>query len=183
MAFGDPIFTNTFSPTGAKVTVDNVDYQVLQPNVTVPQTVFREKFGPQISDNFRQNVGLQMNIPLFNNGQARTAWERSKLNVNTLELQKDQDLVTLKQDIYIAYNDATAAVQRFAAGQKAVATAEKAYNFATKRYELGLLSTIDLLTNQNNLNRAKVELSQAHVDYIFRLKLLEFYKGAGIKLQ
>lgn len=183
VAFGDPIFSNTFSPTGAKVTVDNVDYQVLQPNFTVPQTVFREKFGPQISDNFRQNVGLQMNIPLFNNGQARTAWERSKLNVNTLELQKDQDLVTLKQDIYIAYNDATAAVQRFAAGQKAVATAEKAYNFATKRYDLGLLSTVDLLTNQNNLNRAKVELSQAHVDYIFRLKLLEFYKGSGIKLQ
>lgn len=183
VAFGDPIFSNTFSPTGAKVTVNNVDYEVLQPNVTVPQTIFREPFGPQISDNFRQNVGFQMNIPLFNNGQSRTAWERSKLNVNTLELQKDQDLITLKQDIYIAYNDATAAVQRFSAGQKAVATAEKAYNFATKRYELGLLSTVDLLTNQNNLNRAKVELSQAHVDYIFRLKLLEFYKGTGIKLQ
>ncbi|MGZ5255197.1 MAG: TolC family protein [Flavitalea sp.] len=183
VSFGDPIFSNTFSPTGAKVTVDNVDYQVLQPNFTVPQTIFREKFGPQISDNFRQNVGLQMNIPLFNSGQSRTAWERSKLNVNTLELQKDQDLITLKQDIYIAYNDAIAASQRFSAGQKSVSTAEKAYNFATKRYELGLLSTVDLLTNQNNLNRAKVELSQAHVDYIFRLKLLEFYKGSGIKLQ
>jgi outer membrane protein len=63
-----------------------------------------------------------------------------------------------------------------------VETAQKAYNFAQKRYELGLLTTIDLLTNQNNLNRARVELAQAQVDYIFRLKLLEFYKGQGIKV-
>ncbi len=52
-----------------------------------------------------------------------------------------------------------------------------------KEYELGLLTTIDLLTNQNNLNRARVELAQAHVDYVFRLKLLEFYKGQGIKVE
>lgn len=183
VSFGDPVFSNTYSPSGGKVTINNVDYQVLQPDFTVPQNVYRDPFGLQIGDNFRQSIGLQLNIPLFNNGTARTQWERSKLNVSTLQLQKDQDLLTLKQDIFIAYNDATAAVQRFSAGQKAVATAQKAYDFATKRYELGLLSTVDLLTNQNNLNRAKVELTQAQVDYIFRLKLLEFYKGTGIKLQ
>jgi outer membrane protein len=64
-----------------------------------------------------------------------------------------------------------------------VETAEKAFNFAQKRYDVGLLSTIDLLTNQNNLNRARVELAQAQVDYIFKLKLLEFYKGKGITVE
>ena len=90
---------------------------------------------------------------------------------------------TLKQDIYKAYNDAATSIQQFYAGTKSVQTAEKAYNFAQKRYDLGLLTTIDLLTNQNNLNRARVELTQAHVDYVFKLKLLEFYKGQGLILQ
>jgi outer membrane protein len=183
VSFGTPIFLDTYSPSLGRVTVNSVDYQVFTRDYTIPQTVFKSKFGTQIGDNFRQNVGLQLNIPIFSNGQARTQYERSKLNVNSLELQKDQDLITLKQDIFIAYNDATAAVQRFQSGQKAVATAEKAYNYAKKRYDQGLLSTVDLLTNQNNLNRAKVELSQAQVDYVFRLKLLEFYKGNGIRLQ
>ncbi len=36
-----------------------------------------------------------------------------------------------------------------------------------KRYDLGLLTTIDLLTNQNNLNRARVELSYRHMSIMF----------------
>jgi outer membrane protein len=140
-------------------------------------------FYTQLSDNFRQNIGIQVNIPLFSNGVARTSWQRSKLNVSSLQLQKDLDLLNLKQDIYQAYNDASTAIQKYAAGKKSVQTAEKAYNFAQKRYEVGLLTTIDLLTNQNNLNRARVELAQAEVDYVFRLKLLEFYKGEGIKVE
>ncbi len=137
----------------------------------------------QFSDNFRQNIGLQLTIPLFNNGVARTNWQKSKLNVTSLELQKDLDLLNLKQDIYTAYNDASTAIQKYYAGVKRVQTAEKAYNFAQKRYDLGLLPTIDLLTNQNNLNRARVELAQAQVDYVFKLKLLEFYKGKGITVE
>lgn len=180
---GAPIFTGQYQPTQAKVVVNNQDYFILSPVTEVPLTTYRNPFIPQISDNFRQNVGLQMSIPLFSNGQLRTAWQRSKLNTENLELQRDQEMLTLKQNIYTAHNDAVAAVQRFSAGKKGVETAEKAYVFAQRRYELGLLSTIDLLTNQNNLNRARVELAQAEVDYVFRLKLLEFYTGQGISLE
>ena len=180
---GDPVFTNEFRQTNSKVVVAGQDFPVLQQEFSVPTTIYREKFGLQMSDNFRQNIGLNLNIPLFNNGQAKNAWERSKLHISTLTLQRDQELLTLKQNIYNAYNDATSALQRFNAGKKAVLTAEKAFNFAQKRYDLGLLSTIDLLTNQNNVNRSKVQLAQAQVDYVFRMKLLEFYKGEGLKLK
>jgi outer membrane protein len=175
--------TGSLDTTGAKALVNGTLYDVVAPGFRNVITTSTTGFGTQLSDNFRQNVGVQVNIPLFNNGVAKTQWQRSKLNVASLQLQQDLDLLTLKQDIYSAYNDASTAIQKFAAGRKAVQTAEKAYSFAQKRYELGLLSTIDLLTNQNNLNRARVELAQAEVDYIFRLKVLEFYKGEGIKVE
>lgn len=174
--------TGVFDTTGAKVSVDGTLYDVVAPGFNTVITSNRIPFGTQISDNFRQNIGVQVNIPLFSNGVARTAWQRSRLNVESLELQKDLDLLNLKQDIYTAYNDAVTAVQKFHASEKSVATAEKAYDYAQKRYELGLLTTIDLLTNQNNLNRARVELARTHVDYVFRMKLLEFYRGRGLIL-
>ena len=181
---GQPIFTGNYEQTQAKVNINNQDYFIQTPVFSNPiPTGYRIAVGTQLRQNFRQNIGLSLNIPLFNNGVARTQWQRSKLNVSSLELTKEQDLQTLKQNIYTSYNDAVAAIQKFNAGKKGVETAEKAYNFAQKRYELGLLSTIDLLTNQNNLNRARVELSQAQVDYVFRLKLLEFYKGQGLRLR
>ncbi len=175
--------TGKYDTTPALVQVGGAFYNVLSPEYNTIITANRIPYYTQLSNNFRQNIGIQMNFPLFNNGLARTAWERSKLNVISLQLQKDQDMLTLKQDIYSSYNDAATALQRYLAGQKSVQTAEKAYGFAQKRYDLGLLTTIDLLTNQNNLNRARVELAQAHVDYVFKLKLLEFYKGKGIMVE
>lgn len=175
--------TGQLDTTGAKVNVNGTLYDVVTPGFRNVITTSTTPLGTQFSDNFRQNAGIQVNIPLFNNGVARTNWQRSKLNVSSLQLQKDLDLLNLKQDIYTAYNDASTAIQKYHAGLKGVETAEKAYNFAQKRYDVGLLNTLDLLTNQNNLNRARVQLAQAKVDYVFRLKLLEFYKGRGITVE
>jgi len=129
-----------------------------------------------------QAIGLNLSIPIFNNRQLRTNWENAKLNAESLKLQADQDNLSLQQDIYRAYNDATNALQRYRAAQKAVEAAEKTFNFAQKRYQVGLLQTIELLTNQNNLYRSRLDALTAQYEYVFRMKLLEFYKGEGLKL-
>lgn len=174
--------TGTFQNTGAIVNIGGTDYQVKSPVFNTNIITSRVPVGTQLGDNFRQNAGISVNIPLFNGGAARTAWERSKLNLATLQFQKQADNQTLKQDIYKAYNDATSALERFNASTKTIETAEKAFNFSQKRYDIGLQSTIEYLTNQNNLFRARIERLQAQVEYVFRLKVLEFYKGQGIKL-
>jgi len=132
--------------------------------------------------NFRQSIGLSLNIPIFNGGQSKTAWQRSKLTYQNQQLQVERDNQTLKQDIYKAYNDALAAYQRYQASIKSVSTAEYSYDLTRKRYEAGLLRTIDLITNQNNLFRARVEKLSNQFEFVFRMKVLEFYKGQGLKL-
>jgi outer membrane protein len=175
---------NTTVVTGTPRTVIGPDTFYLQtPIFNTSIRTYTNPFGLQFSDNLREQVGISISVPIFNNGVAKTNWQRNKLTVKNLELQKELGDRTLKQDIYRSYTDAVAAVQKFNAAKKSVETAEKAYNFAQKRYDVGLLPTIDFLTNQNNLTRARVEMAQAHVDYVFRLKLLEFYRGQGIKLQ
>ncbi len=174
--------TGSFKPSGAIVNVNGTNYDVQAPVFNTSLTQYVTPFGTQISDNFRQNFGIALNVPIFNNGQAKTNYLRNKLAVQGMELQKEQGERTLKQDIYKAYTDASTSIQKYNASKKSVETAEKAYSYAQRRYDLGLLPTIDYLTNQNNLTRAKVERALAQVDYVFRLKLLEFYKGQGIKL-
>lgn len=169
------------------VNISNVDYYVQSPLYRFTQQTrgfggLWEGWTNQITNNFGQNVGLNFSIPIFNNGQGKTAYQRSKLDLKNVELQKTQADLKLKQDIYTAYNSATAALQKFNAGKKAVESAQKAYDFALKRYEVGLLGSLDLITNQNNLLRAKVQQLSNQYDYVFKMKVLEFYKGQGLKL-
>lgn len=168
--------------TGATVNIGGIDYDVEAPSRIIIGTT-STPFGRQIRNNFGQSVGLSLNIPLFNGLALRTNWERAKLNVTSFELTKQQGDLQLKQDIYTAYTNAVAAVEKFNANKKTVQTAQRAFDFAQKRYDVGLMPTFELITSQNNLQRAKYDLVYAQYDYVFKMKLLEFYKGQGLKLQ
>lgn len=162
----------------ANVGGTNYDVYVYSPQYTTKNTTYFK----QLSNNFGQNLGLNLSIPIFNNGTSRINYEQSKLNLQnakTTELQIEQKL---KLDIYTAYSNALNALQKFNASNKQVELNQKTYDFANKRFEIGLLSSFDLLTTQSNLLRAKTQLLSDQYDYVFKMKLLEFYKGQGLKL-
>ena len=169
-------------PVIGKVTVNNAPYDVYSANPFLVPFYGNIGYFPQLDQNFRQSIGIGLSVPIMNGGTLRAGWQRSKLTLAQFELSKEQNSQSLKQDIYKAYNDATAALQKFSANRKAVEASQKAYDFAKKRFDLGLLSTYDLLNTQNTLLQAKTNLLYAQYDYVFKMKLLEFYKGQGITL-
>lgn len=139
-------------------------------------------YGAQVKNNFGQSVGIGLNIPIFNGWSARANVERAKMDIRNKELIIEQDTMKLKQDIYTAYNQARGSFQTFNARQKEVSTAERSFDLASKRYQIGVMQTIEWLTNQTNLYNARINLLIAQFDYVFKMKVLEFYKGQGIKL-
>lgn len=164
------------------VSVGATTYDVFPVNPFTVYNYGKMSYTNQLNQNFRQSIGLSVSVPILSGGNLRSSWQRAKLNVARVELTKEQNSFTLKQDIYKAYNDATAAVQKYYASQKSVAASQKAFEYATKRYDLGLLSSYDLVTSRNSLLNAQTQMIYARYDYLFKMKLLEFYKGQGIKL-
>ncbi|GAB3016941.1 TolC family protein [Niabella terrae] len=168
------------TPIGS-VNVAGTDYTVYTAYNT-PTGFDKNTYLRQLNNNFSQNVGLALTIPIFNGGAARTNWKKALLNVESQQLLKEQDTRTLKQDIYQAHTNAVAAIQKFNAAKIAVRNAQKAFDYARKRFDVGLLQPIDLIINQNNLFRAQINQVSAQYDYVFKMKLLEFYKGQGLSL-
>lgn len=154
-------------------------FKFLPPGQTEPKTI---PLNDQISNNRFQVIGLSLNIPILNGWQARTNVQQARLNVTTQELTRDQDNQKLRQDIYTAHANAVAAIQKFSASSKGVIASQRAYDFATKRFDLGLMNTIDYITTQSNLFRAQIDKVSAQYDYIFKMKLLEFYRDQKITL-
>ncbi len=172
----------TVNPPIGKVNIDGLDYQVF-PNQPYTQSTYgKTKYFNQLDQFFSQSVGVNISVPIFNNGNARIAVANSRLNLENLKLTRDLANQTLQSNIYTAYSNAVASMEKYNASARSVESAQKAYDFASKRYEVGLLSTLDLITNQNNLLRAKLQQLANHYDFVFKMKVLEFYKGQGIKL-
>lgn len=139
-------------------------------------------YGTSLKNNFGQGIGIGLSIPVFNGWSARANIERSKWEIKNKELAIEQDTLKLKQDVYTAYNQALGSFHTFSAREKEVATAERSFDLASKRYDIGAMQTIEWLTNQSNLYNARINKLIAQYDYVFKMKVLEFYKGQGIRL-
>jgi len=139
-------------------------------------------FGKQLNNNLRQTYALSLNVPLFNGWQSQYALKQAKYNRNTQELNKYQAELNLKQNVYKAYSDATNSIQKYYAAQHAAEAAERAQEFAKKRYDLGLTSTVDYLITQNSQYSAESNMLSAKYDLIFKLKVIDYYLGKELKL-
>jgi outer membrane protein len=183
--FRSPTYNKVFSKfdtTNITVTTGGFVVEPVYINGSKSGYRYADPLGTQFSNNFGQSIGINISVPIFNGWSAKANLARAKLNVRTLELQKDLDNKTIKQDIYQAYNSAVVAMEKFTSSQKSVDAAQRSYDFATKRFNIGMLTTLELTTNQNNLLRAKLDYVLNQFDYVFKMKVLEFYKGQGLKL-
>lgn len=177
---GSPTFTGNGIATGNYVPVLDTILQVYQPEVTYQTRTI--PLGKQLDNNFRQTVSLNLTIPLFNGWQASYTARQAKINLLTQQLNKYNAELKLKQDVYKAHNDAGNAIQKYQAAVRAVTSAQRAFDFAQKRYDLGLTNTVEYLTTQNTLYQAESRLASAKYDLIFKLKVIDYYLGKELKL-
>jgi outer membrane protein len=138
--------------------------------------------GTQYGDNFGQAFGFSLDIPIFNNWQARNNVSRSKINVLDAQYNLDAAKQQLLKDVQSAYADAVAAKNSYEASLKAVTSLEKSFDDAQKKFDVGLITSLDFTTIKNNFTKAQSDLLQAKYQYIFKLKVLDFYQGKPITL-
>lgn len=188
-SLGTSFNSRTTEVKGFNTFIDSVAYAQASPTTKYPVYSLNRSFitnktayFKQLDNNFRQSIGVGVSIPILASGNLRTNWQRAKLNLTNYQLQKEADDLKLKQDIYNAYTNAVNAIAKYNANVKTLETAKRSFELAGKRYNLGLLSTIDYITNQNNMFKAQVDVLYAQYDYVFKMKVLEFYKGQGLKL-
>lgn len=144
---------------------------------TFDTEVQRVAFGTQLNDNFNQFVGVTLNVPIFNRGVINNSVQQAKINQDIATLQLEGEKLNLRQTIESARADALAARALYVSNQKAVASNEKAFEFATARFEAGALNVTEFNTSKNNLLIAQTQLNRAKYDFIFKTKVLEFYMG------
>ncbi|MFI2742021.1 TolC family protein [Zhouia sp. PK063] len=134
-------------------------------------------FKDQLWQNDGIYYGFSLNVPILNGFSARNNSERSKINVQRSELQLEQAKLALQSDVNKAYTDVKGKLKAFQAAQKNVDARRVAYDYSKERYNVGLLNGFEYSQSQLRLDDAEANLIKAKYDYIFSLKVLEFYFG------
>ena len=162
-----------------------VIFNGIEEEIQFPSQEFTFKDNPyfdQLDQNFGQSVGLSLQVPIYNNGRNRINVQRAQVGILNAKVQTDLTKQQLKNDVQAAIANARAGRRTLEASEKASEATRVAFENADKRFQLGAINNLQLLTARNTYDIAQTNLIVAKYDYLFRLKILDFYLGKEIKL-
>ena len=170
------VIPNTSNPTSIVGFVEGTNQNVLSPNFTRvlgnPAPFF-----DQFNTNKGQSFGMQLSVPVFNGFSARNNVDRSKVSLERSKIAVEQQNLDLQRNVYTAFADAKGALNAYESSVAALEARQGAYNYATEKYSVGLMNSFDFNQSQTLLTNAQSEVLRTKYDYIFKIKILEFYFG------
>lgn len=139
-------------------------------------------FWEQMKNNNNPSIGLSLTIPIFSKWQVNTNVKNARLGLDMAELEIKNARQVLLKEVQQAANDATSTYLRTQAAQRNVAAMEESFRYMQQKFDIGMLNGTDYIVSKTNLFKAQSSYIQAKYEHVFKLKILDFYKGIPITL-
>ena len=136
-------------------------------------------FGKQMEDNFNQSLGVSLSVPIFNRFATRNAVRQARLQVSSQQLLLEDTKKSLYKEIQQAYYNALAAQKQCLSSDAALTASQTSFNLMEKKYENGKATSTEYQESKIALQRAEATALQSRYTFLFRHKLLDFYRGVA----
>lgn len=134
-------------------------------------------FNDQMRDNLNKNISLSLSIPIFNRFSTRNQIRSAKLQYQNQQLQLDETHKSLYKEIQQAYYNALAAQKQCVSSMQAEKASTMSFNLMEKKYTAGKATATEYQESKNALFKATTNRLQAQYTFLFRQKILDFYRG------
>ena len=134
----------------------------------------------QFSNNKGHNFGLNLQIPIFNGFATKNNVERTKIALERSKIAQTQASQDLERNVYTAITNAKGALNSYESATSALDARKEAFNYAKEKYAVGMMNSFDYNQAQLLYANAQSEVIRTKYDYIFKVKVVEFYFGIPI---
>ena len=134
-------------------------------------------FSDQMHDNLNKSLSFSLSIPIFNRFNTRNSIRSAKLQHNTQLMQLEETRKTLYKEIQQAYYNAIAAQKQCKSSITAEEASQSSFNLMTAKFVNGKATATEYQEAKTALLKATSNRIQAQYTFIFRQKILDFYRG------
>ena len=131
----------------------------------------------QLSNNLNKSLAFTLSIPLFNGLSTYANVQTAKLQMLNNQYGYDIAKQQLYKTIVQAYTDAQGALNKYASAKVAYETSVQSFNYAEQKFNAGALNSFDFNNSKNRTLRTETDMLNAKYDFIFKLKVLDYYQG------
>ncbi len=134
-------------------------------------------FATQLKNNFSQNIGLNLSIPIFNRFQTRNNIRNARIEQENQQLKLDNTKKTLYKEIQQVYYNTLNAQTKEKSSEEAVLSTRDAFQLMQAKYENGKATITEFNEAKNTYLKSESDLVQARYEYLYQTALLNFYRG------
>ena len=138
-------------------------------------------FARQLKNNLSKSISFNLSVPIFNRFSTRNRVRTARLQQSNLALQLDNTKKVLYKEIQQAWYNAVAAESKYNSSEVAVKANEESFRLMSEKFNNGKATFVEYNEAKLNLTKALSDKLQAKYDYLFRTKILDFYKGEIIE--
>lgn len=138
-------------------------------------------FFTQLDNNQNKSIGFNLSIPIFNRFTTRNKVRSARVQKTFYSIQLDQAKKDLYKEIQQAWYSAVASESKYKTSSVAVEANEESFRLMTEKFENGKATSVEFNEAKLNLMKAISDKIQAKYEYLFNIKILDFYKGIPIE--
>ncbi|MBN2524515.1 MAG: TolC family protein [Bacteroidales bacterium] len=139
-------------------------------------------YSQQFSDNIAQSLSIGLSIPILNRWEVNNGISRARIRMEDSKFELDQVKQQLYKNIQQAHNDAISAREKYNSAIEAVISNKESFHYTQQKFNVGMVNSVEYNIAKNNYIKAESDLLQAKYEYIFAVKILDFYRGIPITL-
>ena len=131
----------------------------------------------QLKNNGGEYVQLSLSIPIFDRLSKHSNIARKKNAYDRAQADYEQTLQTVEAEVRRAIADRDGSADALRQADTRAELQQEAFALNTKRFEQGLISSIEYQTASNNYLNALAEQLNAKLQYFIKSSVVTYYKG------
>jgi outer membrane protein len=136
----------------------------------------------QLDNNFYQQIGLTLAIPIFTKRINKTNVENAKIEIAQSQLSLTNTKTILSQEVEQAYINVLNAQAQYDAAVEQLNSAKESYRIVNEELKAGAANMVDFLTQKNLYVQALENYIQAKYSTALNIRIYEFYMGVPVSL-
>jgi outer membrane protein len=136
----------------------------------------------QLDNNFFQQVGVNLSIPIFTRRTVKTQVENAKIEMEQSKLNLQNIRTVLAQNIEQAYINVINAQGQYDAAVEGLRASQESFRIAGEQLKVGASNLVDYLQQKTLYTQAFQVYVQAKYNSALSIKIYDFYMGIAVKL-
>lgn len=136
----------------------------------------------QLDNNFYQQIGLTLSVPIFTRRVVKTNVEKAKIEVDQSKLTLQDTKTNLSQTIEQSYINVLNAQSQYDAAVEQLKYSQEGYRIASEQLKVGAANIVVFLQQKNLYIQALQSYIQAKYNAALNIRIYDFYRGIPVKL-